>query len=124
MTDKNKWELIFYETENGKIPAIEFIRTLPDKLKAKALKDLELLETYGNDLTMPYSKAMGNGIFELRISQSNNIARMFYFFRVGNRIILTNGFIKKTQLTPPKELEKALKYKQDYEQREAKNESK
>lgn len=122
MMSKNKWELIFYKTKNGKIPIVEFIRGLPDKLKAKALKDLELLETYGNDLTMPYSRAMGNGLFELRILQSNNIARIFYFFREKNRIILTNGFLKKTQQTPPRELEKAFKYKQEYEQREAKNE--
>lgn len=122
MMSENKWELIFYKTKNGKIPTVEFIRGLPDKLKAKALKDLELLETYGNDLTMSYSRAMGNGLFELRILQSNNIARIFYFFREKNRIILTNGFIKKTQQTPPRELEKAFKYKQEYEQREAKNE--
>lgn len=122
MMSKNKWELIFYKTKNGKIPTVEFIRGLPDKLKAKALKDLELLETYGNDLTMSYSRAMGNGLFELRILQSNNIARIFYFFREKNRIILTNGFLKKTQQTPPRELEKAFKYKQEYEQREAKNE--
>lgn len=111
MMSENKWELIFYKTKNGKIPTVKFIRGLPDKLKAKALKDLELLETYGNDLTMPYSRAMGNGLFELRILQSNNIARIFYFFREKNRIILTNGFLKKTQQTPPRELEKAFKYK-------------
>lgn len=119
MADEPKWELVFYKTENDKAPAVEFIKGLPHKLQAKALKDLELLETHGNDLTMPYLRAMGNGIFELRISQSGNNARIFYFFRVGNRIILTNGFIKKTQQTPPRELEKALRYKQDYEQREA-----
>jgi len=54
---------------------------------------------------------------ELRISVSKEEARIFYFFTIGNRIILTHGFIKKTQKTPPKEIEKALAYKADYERR-------
>lgn len=66
---------------------------------------------------MPYSKAMGNGLFELRITQSNNAARIFYFFMNQGNIILTNGFIKKTMKTPKSELAKALSYKQDYQQR-------
>ena len=57
----------------------------------------------------PYSKHLEDGIFELRAQQGNNIARTLYFFRVGQRIVITNGFIKKTQKTPKKELELAKK---------------
>lgn len=42
---------------------------------------------------------------------------MFYFFYSGQRIIVTNGFIKKTQKTPRGEIEKALRYKHDWEVR-------
>ena len=114
------WNILLYNTPNGSYPVAEFIEKLSPKLQAKALQDIELLKEYGNTLPMPYSRAMGNGLFELRISQSGNNARIFYFFQIGNHIVLTNGFIKKTQQTPIKELEKALKYKQEYESRELK----
>lgn len=65
----------------------------------------------------PYSKAIRNGIFELRIKVATDISRVFYFFFDGKKIVLTNGFIKKTQKTPEKEIEKALEYKADYERR-------
>jgi phage-related protein len=60
---------------------------------------------------------LGKGLFELRIKGENEIARIFYFFVVDDKIILTNGFIKTTQKTPKIELEKAYKYKKEYERR-------
>lgn len=60
---------------------------------------------------------MGDGLFELRIKFSSDITRIFYFFVVDNKIILTNGFVKKAAKTPKGELELARKYKKDYERR-------
>jgi len=57
---------------------------------------------------------------ELRISAGNNISRILYFFIVGNTAILTNGFIKKTQKTPPIEIERAKQYRADYMRRNQK----
>lgn len=111
------WQIEYYETENGKMPAYEFINELPAKLRAKAAMDLTLLEELGNQIKLPYSRPMKNGLHELRINQGGDAARVFYFFFVGEKIILLNGFIKKTQKTPDKELDKALKYKADYERR-------
>ena len=51
-------------------------------------------------LGMPLAKHLDDGIFELRTVQGNNITRILYFFVVGKTIVLTNGFIKKTQKTP------------------------
>ena len=76
-----------------------------------------LLEEFGNTLREPHSKPIGDSIFELRIKFASDITRIFYFFYVGNKIVLTNGFIKKTQKTPPAEIELAKKYKEDYEAR-------
>ncbi|NLS85753.1 MAG: type II toxin-antitoxin system RelE/ParE family toxin [Ruminococcaceae bacterium] len=111
------WDVEFYETESGGIPAKEFIDGLDVKLRAKAARDITLLQGVGSALREPYSKSMGGGLFELRIKSAGDIARIFYFFFVGNKIILTSGFIKKTMKTPPRELEKARKYKADYERR-------
>lgn len=66
-------------------------------MRAKLLGIIEILEESGNLLREPYSKHLEDGIFELRGKVGNNISRVMYFFYVGNRIILTNGFIKKTQ---------------------------
>ena len=68
----------------------------------------------GTQLREPYSKSLGDGIFELRAKQSSNITRILYFFVVGHQIILTNGFVKKTQKTPPEEIALAQKYRADY----------
>ncbi len=108
----------FYNLPDGSEPAKEFLKSLDPKMKAKMLRTIELLETNGRDLRMPYSEFLDDGIFELRAKVSSNIARVLYFFYVGNKAILTNGFIKKTQKTPKEELAKAKKYKADFIQRQ------
>ena len=75
---------------------------------------VDMLADYGNELREPYTKCIGDGIFELRIKSGSDISRVIYFFYVGKRIILTNGFIKKTNKTPKCEIELAQKYRQDY----------
>jgi len=56
-------------------------------------------------------------LFELRIQFASDITRIFYFFCVNNKIIMTNGVVKKSDKTPPREKELARKYKADYERR-------
>lgn len=108
----------FYNLPDGSEPAKEFLKSLDPKMKAKMLRTIELLETNGRDLRMPYSEFLDDGIFELRAKVSSNITRVLYFFYVGNKAILTNGFVKKTQKTPKEELAKAKKYKADFIQRQ------
>ena len=114
---KNLFEIESYRLENGKSPVEDFIRSLDKKMQAKALAAIDILSEYGNELREPYSKSMGEGLFELRIKFSSDISRIFYFFVVNNKIILTNGFVKKTVKTPKAEIELARKYKKDYERR-------
>ena len=63
---------------------------------------------------MPYSEELEDGIFELRAKVGSNITRVLYFFVVGRKIVLTNGFIKKTTKTPKTEIEKAKRCRADY----------
>lgn len=105
----------YYEKEDGKIPCKEFIDSLSLKMKLKAIRSIECLEELGTNIREPYSKYIGDGIFELRIKFSSDITRIFYFFVKDKTIILTNGFIKKTKKTPKKYIEMARKYKKDYE---------
>ena len=87
-------------------------------MQAKIFKNLELLEIRGNELREPFSKHIEDGIFEIRNKVGNDITRIFYFFVIGQKIILTNGFIKKTQKTPKAEIALAKKYRNDYLNRE------
>lgn len=111
------WEIEFYETENNKIPVQDFLNSLDKKMRAKAIKEILLLKDLGILIREPYSKHIKDGVFELRIKFGSNVSRIFYFFFVWDKIVLTNGFIKKSQKTPQEEITKALKYKLDYERR-------
>ena len=104
----------FYEMEDGRQPVREFLLSLDKKMRAKLLHRIVLLRDNGTALREPYSKPIGDGIFELRTVFSSNITRVLYFFYRGQTIILTNGFIKKTQKTPPGEIDRAKKYRADY----------
>lgn len=113
-----KYEIEFYSKENGEEPAKQFILGLPPKMKAKILKILDILELNGPLTRLPYSKLLDDGIFEIRAKQGSDITRVLYFFYIGRKIILTNGFVKKTQKTPRSEIDLAKKYRQDYERRD------
>lgn len=107
----------FYKTEAGNCPVSDFIMGLSRNLQAAAASDIDVLREKGYNMELPFSKAMGSGLFELRIREHEGSIRIFYFFFVGEKIILTNGFLKKTQATPRRELDKARSYKKDYERR-------
>lgn len=78
---------------------------------------VDILEQYGNQLREPYSKSLEDGIFELRAKVGTDISRVLYFFYYEGRIILTHGFVKKTQKTPPSEIKKAKQYRKDFLER-------
>ncbi len=117
----DKFSVEFYTKENGEKPAKAFLMRTDKKMRAKLLGILELLEDYGNQIREPYSKHLEDGIFEVRGKLGNDISRVLYFFYYGNHIILTNGFVKKTQKTPKKEIEIAKKYRKDFLERMGKN---
>lgn len=108
------FEIIFYETELGRCPIVEFLETLDSKLLAKTLRTIDLLEEFGNKLRVPYTKALEDGILELRTIHGTNITRILFFYDRGNKIVLTHGFVKKSQGTPRSEIELAKKYRNDY----------
>ena len=113
----------FYETEDGKKPVKEYLSSLEPKMHAKVVKMLKVLAEHGRDLREPFTKPLDDGIFELRVIQGSNLSRTLFFFYVGNMIVVTNGFIKKTAKTPPQEIQLAKLRKKDY-YRQKKNEEK
>lgn len=107
----------YYEKQDGSRPAEEFILSQDVKMRAKIFMMLEFLESKGSELREPYSKSLGDGIFEVRAKQGSDISRVLYFFVVGRKIILTNGFVKKTAKTPAREISRAKHYRADYQKR-------
>lgn len=113
-----KWEIEFYEKENGEIPVENFLNSLPPKHQAKAIREIELLEEYGIYLPFPHTRAIKGedykGVWELRIKVASDISRVFYFLHDGNKFVLLHGFVKKSDKTPVKELDTAKSYMNDY----------
>ena len=108
------FQVEFYETEDKKKPIEEFLDSLDNKMAAKMIGLMEILEEKGTELRMPYSEHLEDGIFELRCKLGNNITRALYFFYVGEKIIVTNGFVKKTQKTPRGEVKLAKERRADW----------
>ena len=117
-----EYEIELYEKIDGSCPIAEFLDELEPKMWAKVARNIDVLAEHNINLREPLVKSMKEGIFELRTQQGSDITRIFYFFYVGKKIILTNGFVKKTQKTPQKYIDIALEYKNDYISRGEANE--
>ena len=114
---EDMFQVEFYEKEDGDIPVEKFLNSLDIKMRNKILMILNVLQERGNQLREPYSKHLEDGIFEVRGKVGNDISRVLYFFYYNGKIIMTNGFIKKTQKTPMSEIELAKKYRNEYLER-------
>ena len=66
------------------------------------------MEEYGPNLGMPHTRALGNGLFEIRTKAEEGIGRVFFCTMVGRKIVILHSFIKKTDKTPKRELDIAL----------------
>ena len=80
------------------------ILALPAGHLARFLRYAERMETYGPDLGMPHTRAMGQGLFELRLRAAEGMARIFYCTIVDRQIVMLHQFVKKTEKTPAREL--------------------
>lgn len=107
-------KVVFYKNKKGEEPARDFLDSLDKKMRAKMTRTIQLLETNGNKLREPYAKSLRDGIFELRAKEGSDITRVLYFYVIGDKAVLTHGFIKKTDKTPPSEIERAIQYRDDF----------
>lgn len=100
----------FYRAPGGDCPIEEFLGGLQVKVRAKTAKWLQLLQEEGPDLRRPYADMLQDGIRELRLSFGHIEIRILYFIE-GKDIVLTNGFLKKTDRVPPAEIELARRHR-------------
>lgn len=117
----NGFTIDYVELPNGRIPSREFIDSLDDKAAARTDAFVERLRFYGNRMEGKFVKKLSGSIFELRVKQFDRIFRVLFFYQPGMLIVVTSGFQKKSQETPPSEIARAerlrklwLKYRNRY----------
>ena len=91
----------------------DFIQSLSDVEARKVFYVIDMLKTQER-VNAKFVKYLRDEIFEIRAEHSGNIFRVFFIFDEGNVVMLFNGFQKKTQKTPEKEIEKAIQLKKKY----------
>jgi phage-related protein len=111
----------YVELPNGRVPAREFVDSLDDKAGARIDAFIERLRIYANRMQGKFIKKLTDDIFELRVKQFDRIFRVLFFYQPGMLIVITSGFQKKTQETPPGEIARAeqlrklwMKYRNRY----------
>ncbi|MBI5660123.1 MAG: type II toxin-antitoxin system RelE/ParE family toxin [Nitrosomonadales bacterium] len=85
------------------------VLNLPATLQARYIGLTDRMMVRGANLGDPHTKALGKGLFELRLMGAEGVARVFYCTLSGRRIVMLHGFVKKTQKTPDAELDTAIR---------------
>jgi phage-related protein len=85
------------------------IEEWPSGINASFVRIAGMMVEHGPNLGLPYTKAFGDGLFEIRAKGAEGIGRAFFCTMVGRRIVILHGFIKKSQETPARELNTARK---------------
>ena len=106
--------LEFYRTQSGAVPTEAFLDSLSDKVVQKVIAVIELVETVRIVPAKFFRKLVGTELFEFRIRWESNSYRLLCFFDRNNTVVITHGFMKKTQRTPPGEIDRAERYRRDY----------
>jgi phage-related protein len=115
------WEIEFFVTANGDCPLKDFLDNPDQKDDLPFIKTkLDRLEEFGNELRYPETKILGKGLYELRVKTHRGIYRLPFFYYKGKIIVLTHGFLKKSDKTPRSEITRAYEYKAEYISRKEK----
>ena len=101
---KMKWEFVYY---SGRVE--RDILSLSKELLTEFFTVQKMMMENGPNLGLPYTRAMGNGLFEIRVEAKDNIARVFYCTIEKHEILILHSFVKKTRTTPDRELQLARK---------------
>lgn len=115
-----EYRIVFYSTEEGEKPVVEFLESLRGrndalhKLVIAGLQKLRIRDNHGPPLTASIRGSAS--LMELRVGRTD-IARVFFFFRPNQEIVCTNGYVKKSQKLDPGEVARAERYKMDWERR-------
>jgi phage-related protein len=93
------WSIVYY-----RVALQRELLCLPATIQARYVHLTARMTAFGPDLGMPHSRAMGGGLFELRLKAAAGIARVFYCTLPGRRIVMLHQFVKKSEKTPAREI--------------------
>lgn len=110
-TSRN-YQFAFYIKPSGQCPFDKFWNSIGDKMKEKILREMDLLLKYGMNFDQVHIKRFKDGVYKLRVNQSNDTARVFFII-IDNIIYILQAFIKVTQKTPEGEKIKIPRYKRE-----------
>jgi phage-related protein len=102
-----------YQIEYYSDEVAQEILSLPDTLSARYIVLTRRMAAIGANLGPPHTDSFGEGLFELRLKGAEGIARVFFCTLVGRRIVMLHSFVKKTQKTPPQQIDIARKRMKD-----------
>ncbi|MBI3468374.1 MAG: type II toxin-antitoxin system RelE/ParE family toxin [Planctomycetes bacterium] len=97
-----EWEIVYYSEGVQRA-----IMALPAGLQARYIHLTQRMLLFGPNLGMPHSRAMGEGLFELRMKSKEGIGRVFYCTLTGHRLMMLHAFIKQSAKTPDRDLQVA-----------------
>ena len=110
-----KARVLIYRKANGRAPLINWLKRQNQRVQNKATELIALLEKEGYKLSMPHAKPLRNGIRELRVIVQRVQHRILYSFVGASVVLLTHG-ITKTDKVPDKEIDKAVRFINEYKQ--------
>jgi phage-related protein len=108
------FNVVLYKEDDGTVPIAEWLALLDRKARLKLSARIRLLQMFGHELRRPIADYLRDGVYELRVSHMRMQYRILYFFNGNSVIVLSHG-IRKTEIVPPIEIEKALERKAKYE---------
>lgn len=107
-----EWKINYY-SQNNKSPVKKWLDEIGNEPRAEIFKVFEMLSKYGIDLGLPFVRPIENKIYEVRAKDKSGIYRVLYFAYKEKTFVMLHGFQKKTQVTPRKEIDIAIKRMKD-----------
>jgi phage-related protein len=95
-----EWEITYFSERVQKT-----IDKWPIGIRAFYARTTERMIVFGPNLGMPFTRSMGEDLFEIRVRGKEGIGRAFFCIAVGRKIVILHAFIKKTKKTPRKEID-------------------
>ncbi len=104
-------EVVFFRENDGSVPLVDWLASLPSVARAKCRVRLDRLEELGHELRRPEADYLGDGIYELRAQHAGVNYRMLYFFHGRTAAVVSHGIVKQRAAVPPKDIERAARRK-------------
>ena len=110
---EKRLEVRFFQTEGGAAPVREWLKSLSKEERRVIGEDIGIVQ-FGWPIGMPVCRPLKKGLYEVRSSLTNRIARVLFIID-GGEMVLLHGFIKKSRATPDADLELARQRQRKWE---------